>query len=335
MGFAVMLPVLYAKIAGTLAQERPDVIHCTHLSLLPLCLVLARAKKAKVVYDAYEMHAVDWAEYVPIGRSAVRRLIEGIEDWLVRRVDLVLTIDSVGGFLEGRYRRANSNVTVLYNVPKKDVVLSGERIRFLQERYQDTDLVVYVGGAYEAKGLLVALEALRLVREKMARVKLIIIGKIDDSKGKAEKLLQTTDLRAHVEVIPWLPYDEMMHYLHVARVGLALHQPTGRFLLVSRGNGRKFFAYMQAGLPIVGPAFGEIGRVVREEGCGVLVDTTDPYQVAEAVLDLLRHPEKAREMGERGRRAIQEKYNWEKEQEKLLRAYRALFEDGRWRSGCS
>jgi len=319
---------LYAKLFFALRREKPDIIHCTHLFLLPFCIVLAKLKSARVVYDAYEMYAVDWAEYVPVVRSLVRKVVEVLENWLVSHVDCLLTIDSVGEFLAKRYRRANTNVVVLYNVPKKELVLQPERIEFLRQKYEGFRLLAYVGGAYEAKGLLIALEALRLIKEKISRVKLLFIGKVYDPNGKAEKMIQMANLKDHVELIPWLPYEEMPPYLCIAEVGLALYQPVGHFLLVSRGNGRKFFTYMQAGLPIVGPAFGEIGQVVREEGCGVLVDTTDPHQVAEAVLDLLSHPEKAGEMGERGRRAIQEKYNWEKEQEKLLRAYRALFEDG-------
>ena len=39
---------------------------------------------------------------------------------------------------------------------------------------------------------------------------------------------------------------------------------------------------------------------------------------------LLRHPGKAREMGENGRRAVEESYHWAAESEKLLRLYGQL-----------
>lgn len=116
----------------------------------------------------------------------------------------------------------------------------------------------------------------------------------------------------------------MFYYLKIAHVALALQQPVGSFLLVSKGNGRKFFTYMQAGLPIIAPNFGEIGLVVKEERCGILVDTTRPEEIAEAITYLLEHPEEAKAMGKRGRRAIEEKYNWEIEKKKLLDAYHNL-----------
>ena len=94
--------------------------------------------------------------------------------------------------------------------------------------------------------------------------------------------------------------------------------------MVSKGNGRKFFTYMQASLPIVGPEFGEVGLVVREERCGILCDTTNPDEIAKAIVYLLRHPEEARAMGQRGRAAIEQKYNLASELNKLLEVYQRL-----------
>jgi len=39
---------------------------------------------------------------------------------------------------------------------------------------------------------------------------------------------------------------------------------------------------------------------------------------------LLAHPEEARQMGENGRRAVVEQYNWEQEKGKLLKLYEKL-----------
>ncbi|MGB7533546.1 MAG: hypothetical protein WA977_11315 [Halobacteriota archaeon] len=39
---------------------------------------------------------------------------------------------------------------------------------------------------------------------------------------------------------------------------------------------------------------------------------------------LLEHPEEAKMMGDSGRRAVEERYNWDKMEEKLLKLYRGL-----------
>ena len=58
--------------------------------------------------------------------------------------------------------------------------------------------------------------------------------------------------------------------------------------------------------------------VVQQEHCGVLVDSTDPEAVAQGILYLLEHPKEARRMGQNGRRAFEDKYNWEREEGKYV-----------------
>ena len=58
-------------------------------------------------------------------------------------------------------------------------------------------------------------------------------------------------------------------------------------------------------------------QLVGDADCGVTVDPMDPQAVAKAVEALCRDPDEARRLGENGRRAILERYNWENEFAKL------------------
>ena len=42
---------------------------------------------------------------------------------------------------------------------------------------------------------------------------------------------------------------------------------------------------------------------------------------------ILDHPDEAEAMGRRGRAAVEEKYNWEREAEKLVALYKELMEE--------
>ena len=63
-----------------------------------------------------------------------------------------------------------------------------------------------------------------------------------------------------------------------------------------------------------------VGRIVREADCGILVDVTAPQAIADAMLDLLRDPGKAERLGQNGRRLVEEKYNWQQDEKRLLDA---------------
>ena len=319
------LPKLYQIILQHLEAlgQRFDAIHCTHIMLLPLAVWIKKRWQSAVIYDAYEFYFQEIAERLPKLLYWTVLGLRKLEDWLVRRTDGVLTVDSAGRELERRYSALQPNTAVLYNVPEAHAKLDKGKLKTLKTRYSGREIVLYVGGLSEAKGAIVALEAAQLVVNRRPQVVFLFVGKFqtDSARKLFQRKLAEYGLDRHVRQISWLPYSEMIHYVAISSVGLALYQPTTRYLKVGRGA-RKIFTYMHLGVPIVGPKFGEIGKILDEEGCGLRVDTTDPQEVAQAILYLLEHPDEAYKMGERGRKAIQERYNWELERQKLLAVYR-------------
>jgi glycosyltransferase involved in cell wall biosynthesis len=86
----------------------------------------------------------------------------------------------------------------------------------------------------------------------------------------------------------------------------------------------KLFDYMLVGLPVIASNFPLYREVVEPDRCGLIVDPSKPEEIARAMEYLIDHPDEAREMGERGRKAVLEKYNWDKESERLLQIYDAV-----------
>jgi glycosyltransferase involved in cell wall biosynthesis len=83
---------------------------------------------------------------------------------------------------------------------------------------------------------------------------------------------------------------------------------------------------MMAGLPVVAPSFAEeVAYIVRETECGLLVDPSNPDEIAEVLDQLARDASLRRRLGENGRRAVLEKYNWEAEAGRLIQMYDELF----------
>ena len=78
-----------------------------------------------------------------------------------------------------------------------------------------------------------------------------------------------------------------------------------------------------AGLPIICTNFILWREFVERCHCGICVDPENEDEIADAIRYLLDHPDEARQMGENGRRAVKEEFNWGVEEKKLL----ALYED--------
>ncbi len=81
---------------------------------------------------------------------------------------------------------------------------------------------------------------------------------------------------------------------------------------------------MQARLPVVCSNFPVLREIVDGENCGILVDPDNEEEIVNVINYLLDNPEEARRMGQNGRKAVEDKYNWTSEAEKLLEVYKQL-----------
>jgi glycosyltransferase involved in cell wall biosynthesis len=208
---------------------------------------------------------------------------------------------------------------VLWNVPAIADDPSPEEIAAAAPPYVGRRVVALTGSLFPDKGLRVALEACALLREQHPDVLFAFIGSLLTSQTEVNGWIESLAIAEHVRFQRSLPYRTLLAHLKHASVGLALSQPARSYSLLGAGNGRKVFTYMQARVPIVAPDFGMVAEVVRRERCGLLVDSSNPEQVARAVDVLLRDHRAATRMGERGRAAFESKHNWEREQARLLR----------------
>lgn len=309
------LPLYYCHLFRCVFNiNKPDLWILCHFSLL-WCAPLLSGKK---LYDAAEMYAIDMSLRLPQLGRIVRGAVSLLEGLLCSRVNGITIVDSRGAWLESFYKQWNKNVTVIWNVPSKSDEPSQEEVDALTKEYSGFKVVAFVGGLKIKKGFYLAIEAAAAVKEAHADALFLFIGAKQNEEEAAQALIQRHGLTGSISLLKWMPYRRMLAHLRHAKVGLALHKREAIYPFVSTGNGRKFFSYMQARIPIVGPNFGEVARAVTMADCGVLVDTENANEVSQAITRLLDRPDEANRMGANGRHAFLEQFNWEQEEMKFL-----------------
>jgi glycosyltransferase involved in cell wall biosynthesis len=189
--------------------------------------------------------------------------------------------------------------------------------------------LVYVGGVSKLRGALELIEAMKILTTKGYKdLTLSIIGPVTPMQFGEEitLLLRQYDLEERVQIPGPIPHEKVFDVLVRSHIGLAVLHPDPNYV---DSLPTKIFEYMAAGLPVVASNFPLWKEIVEGNRCGITVDPLDPKAIAQAIEYLLTHPEEACQIGENGRRAVEEKYNWEKEAEKLLALYKELVDSAK------
>jgi glycosyltransferase involved in cell wall biosynthesis len=161
---------------------------------------------------------------------------------------------------------------------------------------------LYAGTHGMAQGLDVILEAAR--RTWKENVLYVLAGEGADK----ESLMWSARVNslANVCFIPNQPKSTMPALLNLAYATVI---PLRRLDLFRSALPSKLFESMACAKPIVAALWGEAADLVREANCGVVVEPEDPDALCEAVESLAADPERARALGENGRRYVTAHYD--------------------------
>lgn len=200
----------------------------------------------------------------------------------------------------------DKKITVIHNYADKDST-SGNN-----DDYTKRDNVIcYAGGLFGRRGIKYVVDAMDKVDGKFE-----IAGNLDENM---QKQYESSKGWGKCKYLGMLTREEVNALYNRSRIGIInnLDIPYHR-----NSNPNKLFEYMAVGIPIVCTSIPTWAEIVKDANCGLIVDATDSVQIADAITYLLEHPLEAKEMGDNGKRAFEQKYNWDIEKGKLLHVYK-------------
>jgi glycosyltransferase involved in cell wall biosynthesis len=188
---------------------------------------------------------------------------------------------------------------------------------------QSQGRIIYLGGMARIRGLVEVVQAFALVVAKYPDWELYLVGSSQPASFEQElrDLAKKLGVATQVQFVAWVPYEEKERLSCQASMGVITYLP-GSNNMSCLPN--KLFDYMLVGLPVIASRFGLYRDVVEPSRCGLLVDPTRPEEIARAMEYLIEHPQEAQQMGENGRRAVLDRYNWQRESQRLLQIYDAV-----------
>jgi len=290
-----------------------NIYHLHDPELIPIGLRLKHFGK-KVIFDMHEDVPKQLLGKPYLGPMSLRVLSAAFslfERYACRRFDGIVAATP---FIRDKFLMINPNTVDVNNFPvigELDSVVSWTTKR---------DEVCYVGNITAIRGIREVVRACELLQTK---ARLNLVGSFSNPTVKAE-----------VKAFPgWTRVNEQ-GYLDRAGVRNVLMRSVGGVVTFWPSPNHidaqpsKMFEYMASGIPVIASNFALWREIIEGNECGLCIAPLDPREIANAIDHLVSNPDRAQQMGERGRQAVLGKYNWSIEERKFLDFYALVIASG-------
>jgi glycosyltransferase involved in cell wall biosynthesis len=319
--YGVALAWTFALAWRVLLTRGFDVVHaCNPPDLLFLVGRFFKLLGKKFVFDHHDL-APELYEAKFGRRDFLHRLMLKLEYWTFRSADVsIATNESYRRVAIQRGRMPPERVFVVRSGPslaRLKILPPDEAIK-RGRRY----LVGYVGVMGKQEGIDYLLKAARHIVLDSGRddVHFALVGGGTSLEGM-RTLARELGVADHVTFTGRVPDSEMLAVLNTADVCV---NPDVANELNDKSTMNKIVEYMALGKPIVQFDLTEGRRSAR--AASLYARGNDAVDLADKIVRLLDDPALRAEMGEYGRRRVENELEWRHEAPKLLAAYAALWD---------
>jgi glycosyltransferase involved in cell wall biosynthesis len=312
-----LVPVrMFPKLFPLLRQA--DIVHFHDIDLVPWMTVLSLFKK--VVYDVHENYAEEMLvrEWIPL---PLRHVLYYAVKWgqylcsqVIRNIVLVAPSQEPD-FSSGRLCKA-----YIYNYASVDLLNE-----MMEDHATRKNAVIFIGSQHVNNGSLLLLDIAEQAKSRLPGVRFLVSDRFFDPAFRRQFIAEVEHrgLGDQLTLIPNVKPHALMSVLNQATIGIV---PNLRVPQQIKGIHTKIFEYMAAGLPVVASDLPHQISVIAAEAVGIVVPPEAPSMFVDAIEELVKKPDYARQLGMNGRCVFQTKYCYESQVDTLLGFYRHILE---------
>lgn len=313
------------RIEQVVKRVRPHILHAHSpvLNAIP-ALRVGRRLGIPVVYEvraSWEDAAVD---HGTTREGSLRyRLSRALETWVLKRVDAITTIcEGLRGEIAARGIAA-SKITVIPNAVDIEAFGDGgiADATLKRELGLDGALVLgFVGSFYAYEGLALWMRAMPAILKKRPDARALLVGG-GRQEAELKSLVAQLGIANQVVFAGRVPHDTVQRYYNLIDV---LVYPRLSMRLTELVTPLKPLEAMAQGRLLVASDVGGHRELIRAGETGVLFKAGDEAALAQAVQDLLEHPERWAALKATARRFVEQERNWRASVARYRDVYGAL-----------
>lgn len=287
-----------------------DIYHFHDPELTSIGIKLKKLGK-KIIFDSHEDVPMQilTKEWVPrMLRKPLSVAYAAFEKRKFRQYDALVTVTPT---ITERLRTINPNTYQITNFPE---------YKELKDNRQWERKICFTGGVAEKYMHHIILDAIQDID-----VNYVLAGPCNPESYM--EILKSKTVWKKVDYRGVIKREDCASLMQECMVGMAVldYLPNVGYRKGTLGV-LKIFEYMQAGIPIIATDFDLWKEIIEGNQCGICVNPFDTKAISDAIVFFLNHPDKAKEMGDKGKEIVKKYYSWESQEQVLFQLYNDLLD---------
>ena len=240
------------------------------------------------------------------------------EETFIKKADKVITVSPE--FVSQIIKRTGINEDKIHLVPntvRKDFYENYIEDKSITEKYKSTFTILYLGDTNVRRGLLTAIEAVKLLKDKINNIKLVIVGS-NTTDNILKQKVNDLELQDFVDFEGWQNVSLFPSYILASDICIS---PLYRSIQHDVAYANKIFQYMSFGKPLLVSNAKAQRKLVEENNTGKVHLEKNAEDFAHKILELFKNPKLMQEMGDNGKKFIENTFSWEHTSKELLKLY--------------
>ena len=320
--------MLKGGIERFLKENDIDVVHVHDMVVAQAALWANRSLQLPTLLDLHENRPEIMSQYDHLRRFPGKYLVS-LKKWkkkeeaMVRDFDhTVVVTDQARKELCERCDVPLGRVVVMPNTVRPEFFSKAAVDAQIADKYKDSFTLLYLGDTGIRRGLLTAIEAVQMLKDRISNIKLVIVGANRTDSILKEKVVNLS-VEDFVSFEGWKNENLFPSYLSAADVCISpLHRNPHHDTTLAN----KLFQYMGFSKAILASDVLAQVDILERSGAGLTHKAEDPQDFVEKCLQLYENEDLRKEMGNKGKRFLEDEFNLTRVGSLLVKCYSEIEE---------
>jgi len=310
------------RVLMAIIHFKPDFVHAHDLPMVPLAILYGKFFRLSVIFDMHENYpeALKVFQKKGIVNFVVKnyRIAKILEKLCVKWSDRIIVVVE-----ENKVRLINSGVNphkifiVSNTVDLNTFKISTNHEINISQKLKSREIVLYTGTISNERGLITPILGMKNIEDNESNLILLIVGE-GPQKNYLKELIKKENLVGKVMLMDWPGHEYIPSLINHSLI-CTIPQPSNDFIDTTIPH--KLFEYMAMSKPVLTSDAKPFKRIIEESGAGLVFESNNSVDFAKTLTKMITFSE---DWGGKGRKSVEEKYNWGNDAKTLIEMYNEL-----------